>query len=989
MEQFLNGKNIDEIDFTPGTPTSNQYNPEEFHFGPNATPFSTPAKILDQSEALSTQAEFGDDTHATEALDASLLGSNTLNQFDAEESDLQCSNKEQDAMSMSFYQDKDGANPFDDLNKVHSLPENIDDFLINPGEEKTENHPDGSPDFIESKEETLKDVSAIEGVCHLPASPLPDVISPHKESETKSPLPLKDPELCFLESNLIEEEEHKDNLSKPEPEVETDLNVKTEIINVSPVPPFDDLKEPASEPETLESDLIQSSIKSDVEEFDLLSHPSSKSPVIVSPVPPMEDICEYSSDTSTALITPSEIVSAPSPSTQYLIEQTIEDACKLSKTPELESPHEDITSSVKDDSVSPASSPIDEVKEIPKEIFEHPKLEATINYAQEISNAMQESLIKEISSVMISSTEKDDLMPELCPISSPKSTVSEQTESIATTDVNSFLDRSNLPDLTSPLRDFSEHNLNQTIINTVLTTRNDDEEIKLETEAIVALEVENVCNKPTETFFEKLSNEDKEPILESSLHESVHESLLQESIQESFLQEPIHKISLHESVEDGLSQENLLEESVQSNLSQEPVQEKLDEPTQESLQQKPLEEIENNLLQEPVLDHSPEKTVEYIQETILHNFPQESAGDSLLQKTVEATLLQEPVQDSLPSDAVEDIFTGEPVQDSVLQETVENTLLRESVEDSLLQKTVEDTLLGKPVHDSLLQNTLTQEPIQHSLVQESISVPELVLTQAIEDVASSVQECSLPAVVQQTEIVEEIKTEAPTALKEVVKEAAPKKKSLSKLKSSSQPKKLPTKPTTATSKPAARTYMKASIPKTATSPIKPADSTRSPVSKTAVPKTATSAATRATSRTISTTTTSASAPKSAEKKLLANGDVKTSLHSSLSPRKITSTTSRTITKTTPTKAPITKPALDKPLASKPATTTTKSIPSRTITSAPTTKTRPTTLPTKTTTARSLQTATKVNLLFSSHHLHKFINKIILELDCNCYISKEY
>ncbi|XP_060528777.1 nascent polypeptide-associated complex subunit alpha, muscle-specific form-like [Cylas formicarius] len=111
MENLLNGKSIDEIpEFYPGsTPTKVLAASEEFHFGPNAAPF-TP-KLLDQSEAaLSTKAVYGDESVAT--LDTSF--SETFNK------------ENNDPMSMSFSEERGDSNPFD-LNKVQVLPDNFDD----------------------------------------------------------------------------------------------------------------------------------------------------------------------------------------------------------------------------------------------------------------------------------------------------------------------------------------------------------------------------------------------------------------------------------------------------------------------------------------------------------------------------------------------------------------------------------------------------------------------------------------------------------------------------------------------------------------------------------------------------------------------------------------------------------------------------------------------------------------------------------------------
>lgn len=66
------------------------------------------------------QANFGDDSQ--DAFNLSFA-----------ESDLAVSNKEADSMSASFYAEQGDPNPFvddeNDLNKVHELPDNVDDFI--------------------------------------------------------------------------------------------------------------------------------------------------------------------------------------------------------------------------------------------------------------------------------------------------------------------------------------------------------------------------------------------------------------------------------------------------------------------------------------------------------------------------------------------------------------------------------------------------------------------------------------------------------------------------------------------------------------------------------------------------------------------------------------------------------------------------------------------------------------------------------------------
>lgn len=76
-----------------------------------------PSKLLDQSEASSTIANFGDESKMT-LNDSEFIGQ--------DQGDFVLKD---DPMSMSFHQDRtDDSNLFD-LNKVHMLPEDVDEFI--------------------------------------------------------------------------------------------------------------------------------------------------------------------------------------------------------------------------------------------------------------------------------------------------------------------------------------------------------------------------------------------------------------------------------------------------------------------------------------------------------------------------------------------------------------------------------------------------------------------------------------------------------------------------------------------------------------------------------------------------------------------------------------------------------------------------------------------------------------------------------------------
>ncbi|KAF5307987.1 hypothetical protein FQR65_LT06555 [Abscondita terminalis] len=164
MENLLNGKDIDEIEFQPNSTPIKFANTGEFHFGPNSTPFLPAGGFMDQSEVLSTKAVVGEDSTYLE---------DNLN-------DSQISNKESDPMSMSFYQEKDDS----DLNKVQVLPENIDDFLEKPKEEE---------------ENVLIDTTSPE----VPKDNALDVILNSSEKESE-PVLKEENSVCF-ESSQVEE----------------------------------------------------------------------------------------------------------------------------------------------------------------------------------------------------------------------------------------------------------------------------------------------------------------------------------------------------------------------------------------------------------------------------------------------------------------------------------------------------------------------------------------------------------------------------------------------------------------------------------------------------------------------------------------------------------------------------------------------------------------------------------------------------------------
>lgn len=344
---LLNGKNIDEIEFQPGSPSkTSNYNPEDFHFGPNSGPFSTPGKPLDQSEA-STKAVCGDESANADILDTSLDKSPTAPKPEpsqADEPDFHLNpnlKKEDDPMSMSFYQDKEGSdqNPFD-LNKVHDLPTDLDDYLAQPNEEPVK------PENLLVLETTDLDKSL-------------------EHHEVNDDL-------------LMQPERAISPKSEPEPEAEAEPEPEL-LLDVKPD----------------ESDLMTSRTPEPTSgELNLCQMPQLEAPL-----------------TAKSEVLPENVCLSP-----------VQAAGTTLTTPDLESLHEDVTSSVKDESASPILSPIEDASSPVSE----PKTDDLLPDSHVEATALLEAEL------------------ESCP-----PTLNERTDSVTT--LGSFLDRSGIPDVTSPI----------------------------------------------------------------------------------------------------------------------------------------------------------------------------------------------------------------------------------------------------------------------------------------------------------------------------------------------------------------------------------------------------------------------------------------------------------------------------------------------------------------------------------------------------------
>lgn len=468
MENLLNGKTMEEIEFQPSAPK-----PNEFHFGPNSTPFSTPGKFMDQS----TKAVIDDE-------------SNYLNE--SLNDDLQNLNKEETCMSMSFYQDEDEPNPLD-LNKVQVLPDNLEEFLERPkSDDQLIKEPIEVEVNITERLSPFKDHLSVSSGNLGSQSSIPDLQSPipdvHYDNEVliadgeppklniNSPLmpgeqlPAKSP---ILEENGVETKSPMFGKESPvpvdemkcsenhEPEILLPTQVshvespvqelKHEFISHIPIEPspfsspveeskplvldepsHDFLFSPIQEERTLITNeivdiprephiegptLLDTSAKSPLsspmqETRPFLVDTSIKSPVQeTNPFLEMEqsDSVELSNElikTDTILepliqshLPPTDLLlpSTKAPSTQ--VQSPLVLPTRSTESPQLDSPVDDITSSVKD-SPLPLASPTEVLE--PAHIYDSPKSIA-------------------------------------------------DTESIATVDVNSFIERSRIPDIASPL----------------------------------------------------------------------------------------------------------------------------------------------------------------------------------------------------------------------------------------------------------------------------------------------------------------------------------------------------------------------------------------------------------------------------------------------------------------------------------------------------------------------------------------------------------
>ncbi|XP_031349973.1 uncharacterized protein LOC116175807 isoform X3 [Photinus pyralis] len=499
MENLLNGKTMEEIEFQPSLPKAN-----EFHFGPNSTPFSTPGKFMDQS----TKAVIDDE-------------SNYLNE--SLNDDLQNLNKEENCMSISFYQEEDEPNALD-LNKVQVLPENLEEFLERPkSDDRLTKEPIEVEVNISERLSPFKDHLSVSSgnlgsQSSIPdlQSPVPDVhdevliadveppkpnihspLIPDEQPHAKSPISeegrVKSPisEKDRIKSPISEEDrfETKSPMFDRESPVSVDElkcseNHEPEVL--LPEVPALDLPKQASHVESPVQDLKHEFISHIPIEPSPLSSPVEESTPLVLDEPPHDFLSSPIQEERT-LIT-NEIADIPIES--HIEKPTLFD--NLAKSP-LSSPIQETRPFLVDTSIrSTISSPVQETKpflEIEPSnsvklsndliktdtIFEppvqsyQPPMDLPLTPTKAPSPQVQSPLLLPTRSTDspqldspvddITSSVKDSPLPLASPTEiletiphisdSPKSIA--DTESIATTDVNSFIERSRIPDIASPL----------------------------------------------------------------------------------------------------------------------------------------------------------------------------------------------------------------------------------------------------------------------------------------------------------------------------------------------------------------------------------------------------------------------------------------------------------------------------------------------------------------------------------------------------------
>lgn len=294
MENLLNGKNIDDIEFQPNA-AAGAVKADEFHFGPNAAPF-TPSKPLDQSEALSTKAVFGDESTT------SYMEDTNVSRLESTFADTDISAipefhpKSQDPMSTSFYQDReDDSNPFD-LNKVQVLPDNIDEFL-DKGDtsfnDTISDLPSHSPLADISKDDAIESTQVTDldkPVPSVEAVKTGDLLG---DFQSKSPVGESDSSFEHIASPVQLEQDAK----SPFEEIKPEAPQTEEICCRLPAPELEVCQRPESKSPILSPEPVEDVVALEQEQVseqpseDVCLRPESKSPA----PEVIEDVCLRSS----------------------------------------------------------------------------------------------------------------------------------------------------------------------------------------------------------------------------------------------------------------------------------------------------------------------------------------------------------------------------------------------------------------------------------------------------------------------------------------------------------------------------------------------------------------------------------------------------------------------------------------------------------------------------------------------------------------------
>ncbi|KAK5645521.1 hypothetical protein RI129_006821 [Pyrocoelia pectoralis] len=453
MENLLNGKTIEEIEFQPSLPK-----PSEFHFGPNSTPFSTPGKLMDQS----TKAVIGDESnYLSESLS----------------NDLQ--NKEENCMSMSFYQDDEEEPNALDLNKVQVLPENIDEFLDKPKEECEPTF----TDKVQEKEFSQLPIEVEVNICERLSpfkdnlsvssgnlgsqSSIPELQSPTPEdgdvlvADVEPVLPPKSP-LMEMKSSVFDENQCAElNLSVESPVLEE--SEREELKSPVCLPVFENSKPvfEKSDPVFEESEVAelkspaQSPVFRDIERVEMKSPAHGKESPILAPIKHSEIPLLTSRDTD---ISPSEIANLISYSD---ISSRLSPELQIPQRPAFDVPiaapllspthNENLSESVGSSSLS---SPLEEVKpfpvdEPPHDLLSSPTDEVTTVLSNELVDIPTRSPVPSQPILLDDSTKS--------PISSPVPEISKSPPP------PSPVPRTQKSPLTSPVRETNPFLVNTSV----------------------------------------------------------------------------------------------------------------------------------------------------------------------------------------------------------------------------------------------------------------------------------------------------------------------------------------------------------------------------------------------------------------------------------------------------------------------------------------------------------------------------------------------